>query len=585
MTFGSIFPNTFYAKVGQGWNEGLGATEIGPFGRGLVLLGSSAYAVNRLFLLWPLFAAVGLFSAFHRRRKWWPLLLWTASYVGGYMALGVLRFPWYYPPLVPALSVLIAEGVDFASGILSRRSRWAPAQTVLAAVLCVLCLVPSIEWMLTSQRRAVDPHTATYLQVGEWLNAQTAADSSVALLEIGIIGYYGDRTVIDTMGLVSPGMLGHLGDWLQTLRFAINNYWPDYAVTLEQTAWAGLVHEPWFEDAYQLEAEIENEKDPTAPVEIYRRRDPFPPTTFALDSAQTILLDSAFALNRMQVADNRLMQGDTLRVKLLWEVPADVDRDYRLGFDLVRSSDGQRRALARDLQPMNGGNPTTQWRAGDRIADLHALGIPKDLETGSYSLALFADSDGGRALPSGEGGGLVEEVTIGPIQLGAAAVSAAAPEFPVDAAFEDNIVLLGYDVDCGPPGSDLALTLHWASDGHVSRDYTVFVHLVSADGGLVAQHDGPPLLPTGHWSPETHVIDLHVLPAGKGVSTGDVHVGLYSWPDLERLSVLTPGCTKSGDEALILGQASIGDGHAGGEPACEALRWRDATEECDPRAR
>jgi hypothetical protein len=231
---------------------------------------------------------------------------------------------------------------------------------------------------------------------------------------------------------------------------------------------------------------------------------------------------------------------------------------------------------------MNGGNPTPQWKVGDQVTDLHSLSVPEDIEADTYLIELLVDGEDGPALLSGVEGDPIEEIAIGPVQVGASLAATGEPDYPVKATFADNIVLLGYDVDCTPSGSDLALTLYWGAVGGVSRDYTVFVHLFSTEGQLSAQHDAPPLLPTSHWSPESSIVDLHVLTASEGMSAGDVHVGLYSWPELERLSLETPGCPRAQDNALILGRVSVGGTKGTGEPACRALEWFDATPECDP---
>ena len=49
--------------------------------------------------------------------------------------------------------------------------------------------------------------------------------------------------------------------------------------------------------------------------------------------------------------------------------------------------------------------------------------------------------------------------------------------------------MLGYDLEADP--ETLRLVLYWQAVGEMETDYTVFVHLVGAEG-LVAQGDAPP---------------------------------------------------------------------------------------------
>jgi hypothetical protein len=77
----------------------------------------------------------------------------------------------------------------------------------------------------------------------------------------------------------------------------------------------------------------------------------------------------------------------------------------------------------------------------------------------------------------------------------------------------------------------------------LSDQYVVFVHLLSPDGTLVAQHDAPPaeqfspsfIVPPGAvFSYPVTVALPDALPAGDY----RLLVGVYLWPSLERLPVL-----------------------------------------------
>jgi hypothetical protein len=584
VTFGSIFPNSFHAKLGQGWNQNLGGEEIGPFARGLVHIGVSAYEASPLFLIWIPLAVLGLASLFYHRFKWWPLLLWTLLYMVGYIALGVLRYPWYYPPVVPAFVLLVASGIDLLAQFVSRYIQWSASRAASIAALGVLCLIPSAHWLVQTQRTEIDPHSATYFEVGNWLQANTPPGSSVALLEIGIVGFYSDRTVVDTMGLVSPDMVGHLDTWLQTLQFAINHYWPDYVVALERTAWMGVVGEHWFREAYALETEIENDADPVAPARIFHRRSGFPPREFVLDSAQDFQLDGTIILHRMQVVDNRVRQGENLQAELQWSVQADVDTDYRFHFELANTIDGQRWTLASHLQPMRGGNPTTQWRAGDQVVDGYSLTVPDQVPSGSYWLQLVASKEDGPVTFSDRAGNTIERATIGKIAIGTVSAVVGEPAFPTNVSFADNISLTGYDLLCTAAEGTFSLILYWEATDRVSKNYTVFVHLLSPDDELVAQHDGEPLLPTTQWTTGTRVPDMHVLqvPPGQRLSDHKVRLGLYHWPDMERVPIDSASCQAVRDAALLLGTIHDDGSQPSTDPVCPGVWWRDALDSCGP---
>jgi hypothetical protein len=565
LTFGSIFPNSFFAKAGQGWNQDLGGAEIGTFGRGLLSIASGLFAQNRLFMLFPLFALLGLFSAYRHKVKWWPLLLWTAAYFAGYVVLGVLRFEWYYPPLVPAFALLTAEGIDAAADFAAKRlgSR---ARNVVLAALTLLCLIPSAGWLINSKRTAISDYAATYMQVGAWLQTNTPPDSSVAMIEIGMIGFYSDRTVVDTMGLVSPEMIGHLEGWLQTLQFALNYYWPDYVVALERTAWEGIVNEPWFEEAYVFETRIASS---VKPVTIYRRLEAFPPREFALDSQREVWFDEILALRDFQLVEDQVEPGSKLHVQLNWEAQSNVDDDYHLNFELLNASDGQLMTIASDLRPMRQGNPTYQWLEGDKYFDSHTLLIADDVPSGQYLLRLIVTGQDGPVPVSDSQNASLNQIAVGPLQIGTGLPDTRELVYPMAVTFAENINLLGYDVETAPDNS-LLVTLFWQATAEIAEDYTIFVHLLSPEGELVAQSDSPPLLPTSSWLPSIPVTDVHslALPADYLANDYQILVGLYHWPDLERVPLLTADCVDAENDAISVGKISFDDEQATAVQTC-----------------
>ena len=83
------------------------------------------------------------------------------------------------------------------------------------------------------------------------------------------------------------------------------------------------------------------------------------------------------------------------------------------------------------------------------------------------------------------------------------------------------------------------MTLYWQAEKQPAADYTVFVHVVGADGSLLAQADGPPaggVCPTSLWDAGEIIHDTRTVTLPH---TGDytLHVGLYRPDSGERLSV------------------------------------------------
>ena len=100
-------------------------------------------------------------------------------------------------------------------------------------------------------------------------------------------------------------------------------------------------------------------------------------------------------------------------------------------------------------------------------------------------------------------------------------------------------------------GGSVGVSLTWSATDKIEREYKVFVHLYSADGGLVAQHDAVPvneLRPMPSWSPGEEIVDHHGLWVPKDTQ-GPLRlvVGIYDPQNGTRLRL------ENGEDTLTLG--------------------------------
>ncbi|MGB1253467.1 MAG: hypothetical protein ACPG8W_22835, partial [Candidatus Promineifilaceae bacterium] len=86
---------------------------------------------------------------------------------------------------------------------------------------------------------------------------------------------------------------------------------------------------------------------------------------------------------------------------------------------------------------------------------------------------------------------------------------------------------------------ELNVTLVWSALRDISADYTAFVHLLDANGALVAQHDGIPTFGnrrTQNWPLGTPIIDPHLLTLNElSAGTYDLLIGMYDSTSIEKL--------------------------------------------------
>ena len=246
-------------------------------------------------------------------------------------------------------------------------------------------------------------------------------------------------------------------------------------------------------------------------------------------------LDDAVALVGYDRSPHSPRPGEPLQVSLYWEALRPLDTVYHSFVHLV---DAEGRTVAQsDQQPGGVFYPTTLWRPAERLRDDHNLTVPADTPPGVYRLlaGMYDLSDDGPLQLLGE-----------PVVLGSVAVktglSIESGEFsnPVGARFGGQIELLGYDTSSNE--DVLAITLHWRCLQPPDADYTVFVHLLDANGQVVAQHDGQPQggsYPFSVCDAGEVVIDEHPLTLPPGLPPGDyrLRVGLYRLETGERLPV------------------------------------------------
>jgi hypothetical protein len=106
------------------------------------------------------------------------------------------------------------------------------------------------------------------------------------------------------------------------------------------------------------------------------------------------------------------------------------------------------------------------------------------------------------------------------------------------------------------PGQTITLNLFWQASAPVPRDYTVFVHLLDAAGGVQAQHDGPPMqgrYPTNNWRPGQIIEDATPLTLPSDLPPGDYRlaVGMYELTTGQRLPVTDQGVRLPNDAILL----------------------------------
>ena len=127
---------------------------------------------------------------------------------------------------------------------------------------------------------------------------------------------------------------------------------------------------------------------------------------------------------------------------------------------------------------------------------------------------------------------------------------------PADIRWDGGVALAGYTLRPGPyaQADKVGLVLQWQALDAPRRAYTLFVHLVAADGTIWGQADMQPAqAPTDQWRPGSRYSDLVSLALKPGAPPGRYRVtlGWYEYPSMARLSLA------DGRDYVTLGEVEV----------------------------
>ncbi len=227
--------------------------------------------------------------------------------------------------------------------------------------------------------------------------------------------------------------------------------------------------------------------------------------------------------------------GDVLHVTLYWRALTAMPESYRVFVHLIGQNDAS--AGGADVVPGRGAFPTLYWRPGDTLRDTVEIPIASDAQPGRYVLEVGLYSVSNPSARVNISGSHDDRAVIDALKVAAPATVAYAPRSQVNAVFGERAKLVGYDAEIG--SNSLRLVLYWEDIAPFERDYTVFVHALSADGTRVAQIDQEPQggnNPTSLWAVGEQVRDEYILQID-AASVDQIALGMYRLDTGERLAV------------------------------------------------
>ncbi|HYN88157.1 MAG TPA: glycosyltransferase family 39 protein [Ardenticatenaceae bacterium] len=256
------------------------------------------------------------------------------------------------------------------------------------------------------------------------------------------------------------------------------------------------------------------------------------PAAAPMPVALTADFEAKLTLRGARVSRERLLPGEMLEVELLWEAG-----------EALEPTDVLLPTLRMDNQANDDGGvvsryPSSEWRPGQLIRDLHRLTVAPDAAPGRYPLSvqILDPQLGHQALLTGNILDRRQAIHLGEITIADRPRSYSAPQPATQVAvqFGRAIELVGYDVNGAhaQPGGELTLTLFWHALARPEGRYKIFTHLVDAEGTLRSQTDVEPgegSLATNGWAPGEYVTTTLsiAVPADAPAGRYTLRLGLY----------------------------------------------------------
>jgi len=505
----------------------------------------------------------------------------------------------YQMPLYPALVVLLSTGLAALANEIAARLA---GRGIAGRAVTVVGLLIVAAWGLLTladfrAQYALDTATTAGQQMvlADWLRANTPEDAVIAVHDVGVMRYRGERATYDVVGLTTAGMAavarhgpGAIYERLEAAR-------PDYYAVYPGAAppYYGIDVAPALlgEELFRVTLEDWSPYTSAQDTQVVTRPD-WSGVALAEAAQQPHLLERLDGWTLADTLDVADLDSESAHDYTWWHaarpegfltlplVMAYHDAPGLTVTDAARLLTGGESFTARTPQ-------TGEW----------ALLVGRLHQTHDMTVRVYVnDADAGLwKLPALPGEWLESAFLIradlvrGPRTAIRLVVEDAPPEARLSAAhywlyqgepqllppppgtisgaaFADVVRLRGYDLPgrVFAPGETLSLTLHWEAIAPYRADHRVFVHLIDPENdtaeGILAQADGAPrggTYPFWVWAGGEDVSDTITLTIPPDARPGDylLLLGVYDGATLERLAIV--GGDDFGASRLILGPVAI----------------------------
>lgn len=214
ITAGTPLPNTFYAKQA----EYAVLQNISLIKRFLQIGSLPLTGVGLLLLPGVIILAVS-----EIKRKNWPILAGMLWFIG-YISLYAWRLPVIYQHgryLIPAMPIFFIWGIAGMRRVNITFSQAAWKRILLRTWQLSTGLVLISFWLLGARAYAMDVAVieTEMVATARWVSRNIPPDKLIAAHDIGALGYFAPRKLVDLAGLISPEVIPFIRDETQLAQY------------------------------------------------------------------------------------------------------------------------------------------------------------------------------------------------------------------------------------------------------------------------------------------------------------------------------------------------------------------------------
>ncbi len=298
-----------------------------------------------------------------------------------------------------------------------------------------------------------------------------------------------------------------------------------------------------------------------APLNVSKPLAPIPPSKLLIRNPLKAKWGHEIELLGFDSPSGPVRPGDRLPLSLYYRTLNRPKEDYLLALQLRDRA--QKVVVEEVLPPAGEAYPTTWWEEGEIIRGQYDLVIPAEASSGEYTLSLRMHNSRGEGLPLRHPPwSFLAKDSLDLLTLQVQAVERLyeipSIQHPKRAKVGDSVEFLGYALDKRTfrPEETLHLVLYWQAKGWMGTDYTVFTHLLDADGRIRGQKDNMPVngsRPTTGWAEGEIIVDEYEIRLNPDAPRGEytIEIGMYEAESGARLPILDGNGQVIGDHILL----------------------------------